>query len=157
MSQLRRCCVVGCDGTNKTHRLFKFPRNDKLRELWLSFLIPVNVMLSGLSKEQLLGRYVCHKHFDRHQFDGTGNRLAHGYPCLFTPQEILYGVPLRSISDNGLTDHNYSQQPTDFDTEEINSVTGEAVGKTMATTLESVELINNLFDKCFHITLEVQR
>ncbi|CAK1597546.1 unnamed protein product [Parnassius mnemosyne] len=107
MSKLRKCCVVGCNANNKTHRLFNFPKDDKLRELWLSFLVPVNIELSGLSKEQLLNRYVCQKHFDRQQFDGMGNRLAHGYPCLFTASEILHGIPLNSSTQDHISDHNY--------------------------------------------------
>ncbi|CAK1597547.1 unnamed protein product [Parnassius mnemosyne] len=110
MSKLRKCCVVGCNANNKTHRLFNFPKDDKLRELWLSFLVPVNIELSGLSKEQLLNRYVCQKHFDRQQFDGMGNRLAHGYPCLFTASEILHGIPLNSSTAHALSDHNYGLQ-----------------------------------------------
>ncbi|CAG4986111.1 unnamed protein product [Parnassius apollo] len=107
MSKLRKCCVVGCNANNKTHRLFNFPKDDKLRELWLSFLVPVNIKLSGLSKEQLLNRYVCQKHFDRQQFDGVGNRLAHGYPCLFTAREMMHGIPLDSSTAHALSDHNY--------------------------------------------------
>ncbi|XP_052743472.1 uncharacterized protein LOC112045019 isoform X4 [Bicyclus anynana] len=100
MSQVRKCCVVACNATSETHRLFYLPKNDKLRELWLTFLIPVNVKLSGLSKAQLVTKQVCQKHFDRHQFDNKGNRLAHGYPCLFTEDEILHGVPLSTLGCN---------------------------------------------------------
>ncbi|XP_045781417.1 zinc finger protein 567-like isoform X3 [Maniola jurtina] len=117
MPQLRKCCVVGCDANNRTHRLFSLPKNDKLRELWLSKLIPVNIELSGLSKGQLVNKYVCQKHFDRRQFDGMGNRLAHGYPCLFTEKEILYGIPLSSLPEHDVGDHNYALQPTFSPTE----------------------------------------
>lgn len=90
----RKCCVGGCDSTSETHRLFNIPKNDRLRELWLSFLIPTNVELSGLSKEQLVSKLVCQNHFDRHQFDGAGNRIQHGYPSLFSPKEISHGIVL---------------------------------------------------------------
>ncbi|CAB3245216.1 unnamed protein product [Arctia plantaginis] len=112
MPKLRKCCVVSCNANNETHRLFKFPKDDKLRELWLFYLVPVNVQLSGLTKGQLLNKYVCHLHFDRHQFDGAGNRLALGYPCLFTSKEILHGIPLSSINERNWNDHNYCKLPT---------------------------------------------
>ncbi|XP_052746955.1 uncharacterized protein LOC128199822 [Bicyclus anynana] len=115
MSQVRKCCVVACNATSETHRLFYLPKNDKLRELWLTFLIPVNVKLSGLSKAQLVTKQVCQKHFDRHQFDNQGNRLAHGYPCLFTEDEILHGVPLSTLAEHDLRDHNYALQPTNLE------------------------------------------
>ncbi|XP_022825417.1 uncharacterized protein LOC111355632 isoform X1 [Spodoptera litura] len=146
---MRKCCVVGCNATNKTHRLFNFPKNDKLRELWLSFLIPVNAMLSGLSKDQLISRYVCQKHFDRYQFDGTGNRLQHGYPSLFTSMEILHGVPLRSTADNDLSDHNYakqptvSQNPTDFTSKVKNNAVMPCAAASSSQTTSIVEIVSN--------------
>lgn len=91
---LIKCCVVGCTSTNKTHRLFNIPKDDQLRKLWLSFLVPVNPLLSGLTRDQLINKRVCQKHFDVYQLDGQGNRLPKGYPCLFSEQEISIGVPL---------------------------------------------------------------
>ncbi|KPJ14188.1 hypothetical protein RR48_06938 [Papilio machaon] len=104
---LRKCCLGNCSSTNRTHRLFYLPKDDNLRQLWLSFLIPTNIELSGLSKEQLLAKRVCQKHFDRYQFDNTGNRLRSGYPCLFTAKEIFYGSPLSSTVGDHISDHNY--------------------------------------------------
>ncbi|XP_060810322.1 uncharacterized protein LOC106139307 isoform X2 [Amyelois transitella] len=106
----RKCCVGGCVSTSKTHCLFNLPKDDGLRKLWLSFLIPTNVELSGLSKDQLVNKRVCHDHFDRYQFDGMGNRLKNGYPCLFTPKEIYHGVPLSACAEDHLSDHNYVLQ-----------------------------------------------
>ncbi|KAF9408378.1 hypothetical protein HW555_011915, partial [Spodoptera exigua] len=105
---VRKCCVGNCSSTNRTHRLFLLPKDDNLRELWLSFLIPTNIELTGLSKHQLLTKRVCQNHFDRYQFDSMGNRLRHGYPCLFSDKEISFGIPLSStgVGDH-LSDHNY--------------------------------------------------
>lgn len=89
-----KCCVVGCTSTNETHRLYNLPKDDKLRALWLSFLVPVNSELLGLSKDQLVNKRVCQKHFDRSQLDDMGNRLKDGYPCLFSSEEVEHGVPL---------------------------------------------------------------
>ncbi|CAK1580459.1 unnamed protein product [Parnassius mnemosyne] len=108
-----KCCVVGCNSTNKTHRLYNLPKDDKLRALWLSFLVPVNSELLGLSKDQLVNKRVCQKHFDKYQLDEKGNRLKDGYPCLFSTEEIEHGVPL---SGDHLCDHNYSKKQ---DIEEI--------------------------------------
>ncbi|KAF9419412.1 hypothetical protein HW555_004060, partial [Spodoptera exigua] len=104
---VRKCCVNNCSSTNGTHRLFCFPKDDKLRELWLSYVIPTNKELSGLSKHQLLSKRVCQNHFDRYQFDGMGNRLRYGYPCLFSEKEISFGIPLSSTVNDHLSDHNY--------------------------------------------------
>lgn len=93
---LIKCVVGGCNATNETHRLFSFPKNDHLRNLWMSFLVPANANLIGLSKEQLLRKRVCEKHFDKHQFDEEGKRLRYSYPCLFTDDEITHGVILPS-------------------------------------------------------------
>lgn len=90
----RRCCVGNCSSTNRTHRLYRFPKNHHLSLLWLSFLTPTTIDLSGLSTDQLGHKYVCQKHFDRLQFDYRGNRLRHGYPSLFSDKEIFYGIPL---------------------------------------------------------------
>ncbi|XP_022830991.1 uncharacterized protein LOC111359629 [Spodoptera litura] len=104
---VRKCCVGNCQSTNRTHRLFLLPKDDNLRDLWLSFLIPTNIELSGLSKNQLLSKRVCQNHFDRYQFDSVGNRLRHGYPCLFSDKEISFGIPLSSTVGDHLSDHNY--------------------------------------------------
>ncbi|KAF9407962.1 hypothetical protein HW555_012193, partial [Spodoptera exigua] len=104
---VRKCCVGNCSSTNRTHRLFLLPKDDNLRELWLSFLIPTNIELTGLSKHQLLTKRVCQNHFDRYQFDSMGNRLRHGYPCLFSDKEISFGIPLSSTVGDHLSDHNY--------------------------------------------------
>ncbi|XP_022823949.1 uncharacterized protein LOC111354634 [Spodoptera litura] len=104
---VRKCCVGNCQSTNRTHRLFLLPKDDNLRDLWLSFLIPTNIELSGLSKNQLLSKRVCQNHFDRYQFDSVGNRLRHGYPCLFSDKEISLGIPLSSTVGDHLSDHNY--------------------------------------------------
>ncbi|CAH2108331.1 unnamed protein product [Euphydryas editha] len=114
---LFKCCVGGCSATNETHRLFSFPKNDHLRNLWLSFLVPTNSILVGLSKEQLLRKRVCEKHFDKHQFDEEGKRLRYSYPCLFTDDEIAHGVPLSSRESvrNALSDHNYYKENSNED------------------------------------------
>ncbi|KAL4709393.1 hypothetical protein ACJJTC_001189 [Scirpophaga incertulas] len=91
-----KCCVSGCSATNLTHRLYSFPKDDNLQALWLSFLVPFNSDLLGLSKDQLLNKRVCQKHFDRSQLDGEGKRLKGGYPCLFSAKEMEHGVPLSS-------------------------------------------------------------
>lgn len=93
---LFKCCVGGCNATSETHRLYMFPKNDSLRNLWMSSLVPTNSLLIGLSKEQLLRKRVCEKHFDKHQFDEEGKRIRYSYPCLFTDDEIAHGVPLSS-------------------------------------------------------------
>ncbi|XP_045504408.1 uncharacterized protein LOC123701039 [Colias croceus] len=82
--------------------------NDYLRNLWMSFLVPTNSSLIGLSKDQLRHKRVCEKHFDRYQFDEEGKRLRHSYPCLFKDDEIAHGVPLSSSEtvQNALSDHN---------------------------------------------------
>ncbi|KAL4702588.1 hypothetical protein ACJJTC_016064 [Scirpophaga incertulas] len=101
-----KCCVSGCSATNLTHRLYSFPKDDNLQALWLSFLVPFNSDLLGLSKDQLLNKRVCQKHFDRSQLDGEGKRLKGGYPCLFSAKEMEHGVPLSYSSQ--ANDHNYS-------------------------------------------------
>lgn len=88
-----KCCVGGCDSTKETLRLFSFPKKESLRNLWLSFLVPTNPLLIGLSKEQLLRKRVCEKHFDKHQFDEEGKRRRYSYPTLFTSKEIAHGEP----------------------------------------------------------------
>lgn len=90
----QKCCVGDCNATSETHRLFSFPKNANLRNQWMSFLVPTNSSLLGLSKEQLLRKRVCVKHFDRHQFDHNGRRLRYSYPCLLSNAEIAHGVPL---------------------------------------------------------------
>ncbi|XP_063543133.1 uncharacterized protein LOC134751589 [Cydia strobilella] len=111
-----KCCVSGCKATNETHRLFVFPKKDMLRNLWMSFLVPTNPLLLGLSKEQLLRKRVCEKHFDKHQFDKfKGKRLRFSYPCLFTDDEITHGEPLAAVGTvrNALSDHNYFKDQDD--------------------------------------------
>lgn len=95
---LRKCCVGDCQSTNRTHRLFYFTKDDNLRKLWLSFVVPTNIGLCGLTKEQLLDKCVCQNHFDQYQFDGmTGNSgLRHGYPCLISEKEVHFGIPLNN-------------------------------------------------------------
>lgn len=88
-----KCCVGGCNATSASVRLFCFPKNDKLRSLWLNFIRPTNPQLTGLSKKQLLNKRVCKVHFDRHQFDQLGQRLRFSYPCLISEKEIAHGVP----------------------------------------------------------------
>lgn len=89
-----KCCVGGCNSTSASHRLFCFPTNDSLLSLWMSFLVPHNSSLIGLSKDTLRKKRVCEKHFDKHQFDGEGKRIRHSYPCLFTDAELAHGEPL---------------------------------------------------------------
>ncbi|CAG4909338.1 unnamed protein product [Colias eurytheme] len=81
----------------------------------MSFLVPTNSSLIGLSKDQLRHKRVCEKHFDRYQFDEEGKRLRHSYPCLFTDDEIAHGVPLSSSEtvQNALSDHNYHKVESD--------------------------------------------
>ncbi|KAJ8728896.1 hypothetical protein PYW07_006592 [Mythimna separata] len=106
----KKCCVGGCNATSETHRLFSFPKNDKLRNLWVSFLVRTNSLLIGLSKEQLLRKRVCEKHFDKYQFDHDGRRLRYSYPCLLTHKEIAHGVPLCVAGWNVTQEHNYSKE-----------------------------------------------
>ncbi|CAK1591217.1 unnamed protein product, partial [Parnassius mnemosyne] len=106
----KKCCVYGCNSTNETHRFFSFPRNDKLRNLWMSFIAPTNPKLIGLSKDQLLGKHVCEKHFDRYQFDYEGKRLRYSYPCLITEEEIAHGVPLTATGWDVINEHNYCKE-----------------------------------------------
>ncbi|CAG4951090.1 unnamed protein product [Parnassius apollo] len=87
-----KCCIGG--STREAHRLFRFPRNDNLRNLWTSFIVPTNPQLIVLSKEQLLNKRVCEEHFDIFQFDNEGRRLRYSYPSLLTDNEIDHGVPL---------------------------------------------------------------
>ncbi|CAG4930820.1 unnamed protein product [Parnassius apollo] len=68
-----KCCIGGCNTTRETHRLFRFPRNDNLRNLWMSFIVPTNPQLI---------------------FDNEGRRLRYSYPSLLTGNEIAHGVPL---------------------------------------------------------------
>lgn len=88
-----KCCVGGCNATSDTFKLFSVPKNDSLRKLWMSFLVPTNLMLIRLSKEQLIKKRVCEKHFDKHQFL-NGKRLRFSYPSPFTDAEIMHGEPL---------------------------------------------------------------
>ncbi|CAG5023570.1 unnamed protein product [Parnassius apollo] len=60
----------------------------------MSFIVPTNPQLIVLSKEQLLNKRVCEKHFDIFQFDNEGRRLRYSYPSLLTDNEIAHGVPL---------------------------------------------------------------
>ncbi|CAG4963073.1 unnamed protein product [Parnassius apollo] len=85
-----KCCIGGCNTTRETHRLFRFHRNDNL---WMSFIVPTNPQLIVLSKEQLLNKRFCEKHFDIFQFDNEGRRLRYSYPSLLTDNEIAHGVP----------------------------------------------------------------
>ncbi|XP_028156295.1 uncharacterized protein LOC114349898 isoform X2 [Ostrinia furnacalis] len=110
-----KCCVVGCASTDKTHRLYNFPKDDKVRALWLSFLVSVNSELLGLTKDQLLNKRVCQKHFDKYQLDGEGNRLRHGYPCLFSTKEVEHGVPLSGDH----YDHSYSKKEDFAEKEDV--------------------------------------
>ncbi|XP_061709896.1 uncharacterized protein LOC133519780 [Cydia pomonella] len=90
-----KCCVLDCESTSDTHRLFCMLINDHLRNLWMSFLVPVNPHLLGLTKGQLMTKRVCQKHFDETQFS-PGSRIRYSYPCLFTEKEFFHGVPLSS-------------------------------------------------------------
>ncbi|KAL4715225.1 hypothetical protein ACJJTC_007807 [Scirpophaga incertulas] len=91
-----KCCVSGCSATNLTHRLYSFPKDDNLQALWLSFLVPFNSDLFGLSKDQLFNKRVWQKHFDRSQLDGEGKRLK-GDPCLFSAKEMEHGIVVRQM------------------------------------------------------------
>ncbi|XP_063894223.1 uncharacterized protein LOC110377900 isoform X2 [Helicoverpa armigera] len=102
-----KCCVGGCDSKSTTHRLFCFPENDKLRSLWLKVLIPKNPALEGLAKTQLKGKRVCEKHFDKTQFDRCGVRIRYSCPSLFTPSEILHGVPFIIKGGSVENEHDY--------------------------------------------------
>ncbi|XP_063620641.1 uncharacterized protein LOC134793046 [Cydia splendana] len=110
-----KCCVLGCESTSATHRLFCMPMNDNLRNLWMSFLVPVNPHLLGLSKGQLMTKRVCQKHFDETQFS-QGSRIRYSYPCLFTEKEFIHGVPLSSEEYNVLNEHNYCTNQEGDDT-----------------------------------------
>lgn len=88
-----KCCVGGCTSTSETHRLLHLPRNDKLRELWMTFLVKTNPDLASLTKYQLLYKRVCSKHFDKHQLGFYGERMQFTYPCLFSESEIALGEP----------------------------------------------------------------
>lgn len=94
----KKCCVSDCNATNQTYKLFCFPKNDCLRKLWLDFLVPRSSSLIGLTKEQLLRKYVCERHFDKAQYDQDGKRIRFSYPCLFSAAEIQHGMPLPSES-----------------------------------------------------------
>ncbi|CAK1584401.1 unnamed protein product [Parnassius mnemosyne] len=111
----KKCCVGGCNTTHETHRLFSFPRNDNLRNLWMSFIVPTNPQLIALSKEQLLNKHVCEKHFDIFQFDNEGRRLRYSYPSLLTDNEIAHGVPLIATGWDVTTEHNYCKVQDDDD------------------------------------------
>ncbi|XP_052745477.1 uncharacterized protein LOC128199528 isoform X2 [Bicyclus anynana] len=112
---LFKCCVGGCNATSETQKLYSFPKNDNLRSLWLSFLVPTNSLLIGLSKDQLIRKRVCEKHFDKQQFDEEGKRLRYSYPCLLTDVEIAHGEPRPSTGAvlNSLNDHNYYKEDSD--------------------------------------------
>ncbi|XP_063894120.1 uncharacterized protein LOC135117821 [Helicoverpa armigera] len=122
----RKCCVGDCESTSNSHKLFYMPLNDNLRNLWLSFLIPTNPNLLGLTKNQLRNKFVCDKHFDRTQFDDRGVRNRYSYPCLFTRTEILHGVPLSTEEYRVEKEHNYcgAQIEDDNHTQTINIVKG---------------------------------
>ncbi|XP_061707301.1 uncharacterized protein LOC133517862 [Cydia pomonella] len=83
----------------------------------MSFLVPTNPLLLGLSKEQLLRKRVCEKHFDKQQFDAEGKRLRFSYPCLFRDDEIAHGEPLAALGTvpHALSDHNYFKDQDDED------------------------------------------
>ncbi|CAG4984367.1 unnamed protein product [Parnassius apollo] len=110
-----KCCVGGCNTTRETHRLFRFPRNDNLRNLWMAFIVPTNPQLIVLSKEQLLNKRVCEKHFDVFQFGNEGRRLRYSYPSLLTDNEIAHGVPLTATGWDVTTEHNYCKEQNEDD------------------------------------------
>ncbi|CAG5059741.1 unnamed protein product [Parnassius apollo] len=110
-----KCCVGGCNTTRETHRLFRFPRNDNLRNLWMAFIVPTNSQLIVLSKEQLLNKRVCEKHFDVFQFGNEGRRLRYSYPSLLTDNEIAHGVPLTATGWDVTTEHNYCKEHNEDD------------------------------------------
>ncbi|CAG4929657.1 unnamed protein product [Parnassius apollo] len=110
-----KCCVGGCNTTRETHRLFRFPRNDNLRNLWMAFIVPTNPQLIVLSKEQLLNKRVCEKHFDVFQFGNEGRRLRYSYPSLLTDNEIAHGVPLTATGWDVTTEHNYRKEQNEDD------------------------------------------
>ncbi|CAG4929403.1 unnamed protein product [Parnassius apollo] len=110
-----KCCVGGCNTTRETPRLFRFPRNDNLRNLWLAFILPTNSQFIVLSKEQLLNKRVCEKHFDIFQFGNEGRRLRYSYPSLITDNEIAHGVPLTATGWDVTTEHNYWKEQNEDD------------------------------------------
>ncbi|CAG4969708.1 unnamed protein product [Parnassius apollo] len=110
-----KCCVGGCNTTRETHRLFRLPRNDNLRNLWMAFIVPTNPQLIVLSKEQLLNKRVCEKHFDVFQFGNEGRRLRYSYPSLLTDNEIAHGVPLTATGWDVTTEHNYCKEQNEDD------------------------------------------
>lgn len=88
-----KCCVGGCPATDDTHYLFRMPKNDNLRSLWMAFLVPTNPLLAGLTQEQLLIKRVCHEHFDKDQLYGYC-RTRYSYPCFFSDKEMTFGKSL---------------------------------------------------------------
>ncbi|XP_063822851.1 uncharacterized protein LOC135072744 [Ostrinia nubilalis] len=67
------------------------------------------------TSDQLLNKRVCQKHFDKYQLDGEGNRLRHGYPCLFSTEEVEHGVPLSGDH----YDHSYSKKEDFAEKEDV--------------------------------------
>ncbi|CAG5034764.1 unnamed protein product [Parnassius apollo] len=96
-----KCCVGGCNTTRETHRLFRFPRNDNLRNLWMAFIVPTNPQLIVLSKEQLLNK----QHLPP----------VPVHPSLLTDNEIAHGVPLTATGWDVTTEHNYCKEQNEDD------------------------------------------
>ncbi|CAG4939496.1 unnamed protein product [Parnassius apollo] len=74
-----------------------------------------NLLLIVLSKEQLLNKRVCEKHFDVFQFGNEGRRLRYSYPSLLTDNEIAHGVPLTATGWDVTTEHNYCKEQNEDD------------------------------------------
>ncbi|XP_038219699.1 uncharacterized protein LOC119837969 [Zerene cesonia] len=123
--------LVVVNQQSETHRVFCFPKNDYLRNLWVSFIAPTKPHIIALSKEQLLRKRVCEKHFDKYQLDEEGKRLRYSYPCLFTDEEIALGEPFFApeAGHDILRDHNYcKEQNDDEDLTDTAMVVGRADG-----------------------------
>ncbi|CAG4931822.1 unnamed protein product [Parnassius apollo] len=81
----------------------------------MAFIVPTNPQLIVLSKEQLLNKRVCEKHFDVFQFGNEGRRLRYSYPSLLTDNEIAHGVPLTATGWDVTTEHNYCKEQHEDD------------------------------------------
>lgn len=91
-----KCCVLSCTSKRKNVSLYKFPKNEKLLELWLKNINCES--LKSMSVEGLFKRFVCIKHFEKRFVISNPNRKRSrlricAYPTLFTESEITHGIP----------------------------------------------------------------
>lgn len=138
-----KCCVPGCTSRREHVLLHKFPKSKKRVQKWLDF---INCdALRQLPMIDLMGRSVCHKHFEKRFVSQKSHLLCTAYPTLFSDSEMTSGIPLKQVKEtvNPLEEHRYVKRIHEdhnyFNQDSHDSVISKQTGENIPPTNENQE------------------